>query len=550
MEVVSQLEKARELIEENKAKQALKLLKPLYLSDKDNPDVMLEVASAFESLEQWDKAKEVYKRLVKRAPENSEHWLRLSYIFSEEDKTETALRVIDKGLEANNSDPALIIQKAHLLVELNQIKQMHQLFDEASKQRPECRVEFLIERASIYEGVALTPKAGAETIQDSFGMTYAVRPLKLTIADLTAAIKLSPSQWQVYLKRAHTFKQLQEFESAESDFDRAILLVGKSQNIPSDERSELVAYIEELKNGCQNNGRGEREAFAKNLKDSLASPLESPLGAISQEEHMANTLVEAMTQQFVAGESLESIINDIVDDPDEMTALSIAQEIIANASEPNADIQPVNIEDFTSSAQKYCRNTQSELRRFNYRCLGDFEPRGLTQRLGQRVLMKLFLSKNGLSCGAAFQMKPLKPSFVAWLFSLITRKWKKLNIIELESELENGQFVVTNNSGETNPFETSEQIEMMALPLTAPITEVIVKHHARLDKLKKEGFSFKKMDSIEDVKAAQERMRIIKNDFRQKIGFVRDNELRQLLGKQYDHLSVKVNKYIAKLSAI
>lgn len=536
MEFDEQLERIRDLIEDGKPKTALKQLKAIY--DPDNPDlrVMLEIANGMGALKQWGKARAMLGKAIELFPEESVLWTDLSYFYQAEEDYARALEAIEIGLMRHPDEMVLWVEKSQLLANLGKRDGMHELIDDLLGRYPNDKVELLKQRSAIYESLSYTPDPDEQTVSNGLGMTLAIQPLTKAIDDLDLVLE-EVKDWHTFMKRAKLNKDLQQFDAAIVDYDSALQLL--------DEEGEFAReFIEQEREGCLNGGLGERSQIAALLKEGMERV--DDIGELSQEQMTTNNVIEAMADRFAEGEDIGDLLDELGDDPDQLVAIDVAQEILKQAREPHADFAPTDSSEFAKSAQKYCDRVEKVMLENDFKSMGDFEPRGLSQHLGNRFLVRIFLSSDQTMSAVAFEVKPLKPGFLLWLLMVILRKWKSVRVTELVTEMLDGHFIVTNNSGDLNPFTLEGDVDFIALPLKTSIDETIASHIDRIQHFDKDQLI--QIDGTDKLFEQQERFRQLKNAYRQSIGFVTDEELKKLLGKQYDKYAEDVRKYLKRLA--
>jgi tetratricopeptide (TPR) repeat protein len=538
MDSYEQLEKARSLIDQGDPEAALKLLGPLYNSQDPDQEVMLEIVSAFEHLEELGKARAMLGKALKQFPHNSELWLRLSSLYQAEDDYQKALESVDIALVRCGEEISLMLEKAQLLASLGKSEEMHALIEEMILNHPEQRVDLLVDRASLYELLSYEPSDDDAQVKNALGLSLGVVPLRNAIKDLDQVLSDSEPDWRIVMKRAKLKKDLQEFDAAIVDYDLALEML-------DEEDASAREFIEQERDGCLNDGQNERNRLANILREGKIDI--DDVGQLSQDEMITNNLIDAMAERFAEGEDIVDLVEEIDDDPDQMTALTIAQDILKNAREPSADFVPAKAADFARSAQKYCDKAEKTLTANGFETLGDFEPRGLSQQIGSRVLLRIFVSEDQRTCAAAFEIKPLKPNFLLWLLMIVLGKWKKFRMVELESETADGRFLITNNSGDVNPFSAGDEVDLINLPSKTSIEETIASHLDRIEQCPEDFIT--RIGSLDEAFELQERLRLAKNAYRERIGFVTDDELKKLLGKHHDRYASDVKKYLTRLGS-
>lgn len=536
MDSSAQLEKARELLDNNEPKAAIKLLKPLYRANPTNPEIIEEVATAFELMEQWENARGMLAKAIRLNPADADLWIRLSQIYQIQQDLDSAIKALDKGLSHNQDDLALLTHKANLLASDGKVEEMRSLINHTIANYPEHENELIIERAFIYESIARQPTEEEEQIKDLLGMRYSVKHLTAAIADLTQALELDEINTQINLRRAQLYRLLGDYDHAISDYDEVLGSL-------DDENEAFRDFVQNERDKCLNGGRNEREQLASSLKEGLVNLDQK--SELSQQDLLENSIMNAIAGQIEGGQDILSTIENM-DDPDHIVALSIAQDILRNAREPDADFIAVNKVDYDKAAQKFCEHAETVLSSEGFSSLGDFEPLGLGQQIGQRILLRIFTSDDQRSCAAAFRIKPPRPPILQWLFLIVTGKWKSAQIVELESETQDGKFIITNNSGDLNPFNAGDAVDMLSLPLKTKIKDLVSTHRERINPYGEKELI--QLTNAQEIFSMQERLRILKNDYRASIGFVTDMELKKMLGKQYDKYAGNIRKYLQQLT--
>ncbi|MDO3386892.1 hypothetical protein QWI17_13680 [Gilvimarinus sp. SDUM040013] len=532
-----QLETARQLLDDDKPRAALKLLSSLYKADEDNIELIEAVLDALCELKLYDKARQVLLRALKRRPKIVELWGRLVHVYLAEEDYDNALKALAKAEAVLPRHYELRRLQAFVHSERGDRDAMHQTLELLMTDHPDHRRDLLVERADLYRAIALRPALDEARVKDSLGvMAYAVVPLRKAIADVGRAIEIEPDDWHLYFKRAGIHKQLTEFDEAIDDFNRALEYLDS-------EAEDYREFVIEERDGCLYGGRNERESLAGTLREGMPSADD---GELSLDDYMANNVMDALVDQHVEGGPMLELVEAMGDDPDEAIALSIAQDIIKQAREPAADYQPVEASEFCAANRAHCNRVEKQLAPLGYSPLGDFEPVGLRQMLGKRAIVRFFLAEDRRTSVAAVRFSPLKPALWLWLIMLVLRRWKSSNLIQLESMSDDGQFVITNNAGNLNPFSnTPDYVHVNTMPLKTNLGDLVAAHNQQRQKL---GVGWSEMDGIEGVWACQEALRVAKNTHRANIGCITEAELFALLGKQYERFAVAVRKYLRLLT--
>ena len=529
---------AREHNENEEPKAALKILEPFYDKYAQESDYLFETAFAFELMREWEDARRMLMELLQRYPLNVEAWIRLSYTYLETKDTHSALNALNSGLTHLNDNVELISAKANLLAEHHEVDAMTTYIEEMIAQYPEVKKDLLLIRADIYEYLALSPSEQEEVIKDIIGTSYSKNSLELAYKDLSEAIDDNLQDWRLHVKRAKVLKQLKRYDEAIEDYDKAL-------DGLDEEGEYLKNFLLEERNVCYNNGEGIKNSCTQLLQKNLIDVEEKE--KITQEEYMANSLTKAMAMQC-GNTSLVDLFDEIGDDPDELTALTIAQQILESAKTPYADFQKTDARRYEKSMQRFCLKAEKSFVKHAFETIGDYEPKGLIQQLGRRLFFRLFISKDRLTHGFAYRVEPLWPGWVAWLLLRFSGQWKVANVIELESQLADGRFLITNNTEDINAFVAGEHVDMQKFSLKTPHTEIFKAHYKRLNEYKGIGNKGLPFSNLDEIFAMQESLRVANNDYRKSSGYISDEELEKILGKEYDKFAPKVKKHLEKLT--
>ncbi|UTF61798.1 tetratricopeptide repeat protein [Gilvimarinus sp. DA14] len=527
------LQKAQALLDEGEPQAAYKLLKPLYRAHLDNIDIILATVEALEALEQEPKARSLLLHSLQRNPKQARLWGALADLYWVAEDESAAYKTLEKALTVVPEHLELMRQRAGYYADAEDREAMHQQYDRAMAAHPDKLTELLGERADTYLGLAYGAEDDEAQIHDGLGMVYAVVPLQAAVADMTRVIARE-ALWQNYYKRAGLYKKLQQYDDAIADFDAALAHL--------DEQSEAMRETIEIeRDGCLNNGRNERERLAQTLREDLQL---ADAKGLSLEDHLANNMINALATQHAEGRNMLALMEEVGDDPAEQQALNVAQEILAHAKEAPADYTPAAVEEFPRAAQVYNRRVGKKLQSMGFQHLGDYEPQGLRQQLGRAVLVSVFLSADRTIAAACYRLTPLKPVWWIWLIQCLLGQWRHHDIIEFESVAERDGFIISNNTGAVNVFTSPiNGVDVQALPAKASIDEVLRVHRERLADLQLREFS-----DAEAIFAEQERLRQLKIEHRQAIGYVTEQELQVLLGKHYDQMAARVKKYLNRLA--
>ncbi len=531
---IAEFKKARSLNKEGKPRAALNILKNLYKLDASNLDIILEVVTGFENLGERGKARAMLSKGIRLFPQNYGLWIRLSRIYQADKNLETALKALNKGLFYNPNNLPLLAQKSHLLADLDRVDEMRSLVDATIKKHPDNKKDLLIERASIYQRLSLHPDDAEEQLKDCCGIVYAVGPLKKAINDLNDAMDCDEEDFRIPLKIARLYKQLKDFELAIFTYDSALSAL-------SSEAEEFRISIQQERDDCLNVSLNDAEEIENPLRGELLNI--KAKSEVLKDSAIANNLPDVKENQLTQAKDSALINIDMQDNPDQKIANSIAQNIPKNVRDPNADFTPTKLD---KAARKFCDKVEKEIKKMGFLKLGDFEPKGFKPYLGKRVFLRFFVSSDSQISATAIEIKPLKPSFLAWLLLVVLGKWKTIRYVELQSETDDGFIKITNNSGEVNPFVAGNPVKIMNLSVKSSIYDLVLTHKIRLQQDSQKSHIL--IPDQNEFFAFQKRVRLAKNAYRKSLVFVMDEQLKQMPGNKFEKFLRDIRSYLDKIA--
>lgn len=402
--------------------------------------------------------------------------------------------------------------------------------------------ELRLMRASWHESGAFEPESEADALPQFNGMQFSRRKLELADVDYSAVLDQQPTLTRPLIKRAQLRHKLGRFDAALQDYDQALSLLKADD--------PLHEIVRDLRRNSENNGAGERDAVARMM--------ENALGELSADERQqlgaswAASAVRSAAASMRSGQNMTVAMEQFIsDDPDDLLAVDIAYKIHAQGNEPDPEYAAATANEFSKDQQAFAASAGKQLQKQGFVALGDYDPLHLEHMLNRRTLVRVFRSDDGQICAASFKLKPSWPGWLAFIILKLTGKWQEPAVVDFESELSDGHFLVTNNSSQLNPFGTGSQIDSLALPLKTSIADVLAAHRTRLAAYLQShaGVQPIALTDIDSVFALQARLGACKRDYRRSIGYISDAELRQLLGPRHDELQEKVRQKLQLLMA-
>jgi hypothetical protein len=159
-------------------------------------------------------------------------------------------------------------------------------------------------------------------------------------------------------------------------------------------------------------------------------------------------------------------------------------------------------------------------------------------------MLSIFARADGHVTAAAFSMRPKWPGFMGWLVMLFRGQYKTANVVELETVFSNGTVLCTNNAGGINPYGQGPHFLQEKLPAGTAPAAVLERHMARVAShaALHPRYTIREIRTLEEVSRQQAEQVRQKNAYRRSIGFVSEEELRAMMGDQYDQIAPKVRE--------
>ncbi|MBW4473102.1 MAG: hypothetical protein KME45_22395 [Stenomitos rutilans HA7619-LM2] len=187
--------------------------------------------------------------------------------------------------------------------------------------------------------------------------------------------------------------------------------------------------------------------------------------------------------------------------------------------------QQVDCKTFHNLNQAFYRQSQKALEKLGFRQIADIEDVTVSRtNPAHRTFIRVLLSGDRTTVGACYQF-PL--SWLVRLFQWFGLAPKGGKAIDFETELSNSSFLITSNTLEMDTTADIPNVQRQQLPHNTPIEPLLRRHREKLRVLGKQGIQPLKMNSYQDIEAAQHRLQAIKNNYRASVGFVTDADIDQ-----------------------
>ena len=400
------------------------------------------------------------------------------------------------------------------------------------------RVEFLCVRAQQHRTRAIVVQDGtpaAAYVEAATGMRYLRSEIDAALADFAECARLDGGP-RFRLQTAGLLREIGRYDDALAEYDRALAL------LPPD--SPQREHVLNLRRRSENGGRGEREDMAQ-LLESVIAP-----GDRNQQDDLVATMMLGAAQAVRRGQRLDvALAARMPESPDDLLAASIAERILNVAYEAPPNLVAAAAATFPAYQRRYAAQQRRALAAAGLHHVADAEAAGMTPSLGQRVLLGLHADADGATCAITFVLRPKWPGVGGFLLLLLAGKWKKHSLTECVSHFDDGGYLITQYEN-ISPFGYGTAVDIERLPRSTSVAVLVERHRQRVAAYRQahpQARAFPAGD-LAAIDANWRRGQIIKRDYRRSIGYVGEDELRGLLGTQYERYAARVRQKIAELA--
>ena len=384
-----------------------------------------------------------------------------------------------------------------------------------------------VRRAALVKAQAEDPpvkgrKAQVQWLASPAGQQALARANELAVADYDAALALEDRfDWRV--ERIGILLDAERWDEAEAD---AVALIAHIEAHPDAAPKDAFEQARDLIERAQSRGEDQDDG-----EDMVASMDELLKGF---QEMLGGKQTDSMAELKELRDALAGLVDDETReraelDADPESTRRRAREVADNIARLHADIPervgPFDAADLDAKARRWYDKTRDELVALGFTPLGDVEPLRNTELNGSRVLMRVLQSADRRTIALAWR---------------IAHALADYEIVEIESLLDDGSVLITNNAGPSNPFAQPDSVRIVSLARGTGMAELVRAHGPRLD-----GQAVRALADMDAVVALQEHQRIAKRDAARERGWVSDGELRSLLGASYHELADAVREELA-----
>jgi hypothetical protein len=110
---------------------------------------------------------------------------------------------------------------------------------------------------------------------------------------------------------------------------------------------------------------------------------------------------------------------------------------------------------------------------------------------------------------------------------------KNLKMIDLETELSDGSFIVTANSRGSDTTGAVPRVARFQHPLETPAFDLLTLHRDQVEQAMRRDPTLQpvRVNTLDELIASQHRLQAIKNEHKASMGYMDAKEFRQIAGK-------------------
>ena len=400
------------------------------------------------------------------------------------------------------------------------------------------RAEFLCARAEQHRLRAIVVQDGApagEYVEAATGMRYLRAEIDAALADFAECARLDGGPHFPW-RTARLLHEIGRYDEALVEYDRALAL------LPPD--SPQREHVLNLRRRSENGGRGEYEDMAQMIESLV------PSGDRNQQDDMMATVMLGAARAVRRGQRANvALAARMPESPDDLLAANIAEGILNVAYEAPPNLVAVDAATFPAYQRRYAARQRRALAAAALHHIADAEATGMTPTLGQRVLLGFHADADGATCAITFVLRPKWPGVGGFLLLLLSGKWKKHPLTECVSHFDDGGYLITQYDN-ISPFGYGTAVDIERLPRSTSVAALVERHRQRVAAYRQahpQARAFVAGD-LAAIDANWRRGQIIKRDYRRSIGYIGDDELRRLLGAQYERYASRVRQKIVELA--
>jgi hypothetical protein len=197
---------------------------------------------------------------------------------------------------------------------------------------------------------------------------------------------------------------------------------------------------------------------------------------------------------------------------DEKEAAEGIAQHVEQLCDSRQEFVPADPREFRHLDLSYYDQTRSVLEGKGFAFLADEEDRAFRQRSKLRVLVRVMVSRDGVTAAGIYHLRP-----GGWMRALGA---KEARVLDLETKLADGTFVCTTNAEAAGALNSPPEVDACHLPAGTPIEALVEAHVRRLVEhlTKNPSAQPVRLQSLEDVHRTQAELHSLKAEFRKRTG--------------------------------
>lgn len=211
------------------------------------------------------------------------------------------------------------------------------------------------------------------------------------------------------------------------------------------------------------------------------------------------------------------------------TALRLYEELAITFQSRHA-YRKVDAANFPHVNQTFYKRTQRALENAGFYFVADMENVTLSQlHPNTRTFLRAMIHEGGHVNAAVYNIRPTGIyRAMAW-FRMVPRD---VSVVEFESELSDGHFLVTTNASE-DKLDPEPGMLVKTVHEETPVAEIFDRHRRALERYLSEnpGVEPVRFSDYDDVLQSQHRQQELKCEYRRSIGYITEDEMLRIAGK-------------------
>ncbi|MEM8874799.1 MAG: hypothetical protein AAGD32_11150 [Planctomycetota bacterium] len=181
---------------------------------------------------------------------------------------------------------------------------------------------------------------------------------------------------------------------------------------------------------------------------------------------------------------------------------------------------------------RWCNAREAELVEAGFRRLGHLESLAATRQWpSMRSIVRVLVRPDGTSAA----IYDVKVRGLMRVFVLLRAIPNHIRTVEIETEFDDGTFLLTNNCAKVNLMDAPSVIHRKQHPTDKPVGELLVDHDERLaERLNQAGVAIRPVRTMRDGIGSQMRMDALKSKFRKQVGPLTDTEAERFVEPYQD----------------